>query len=51
MMTEMGATRRSPEESRKNALRAETIGILVLVLLGFLLILLRYGRFIDWHAR
>jgi hypothetical protein len=43
--------RRSPEEAKKSVLRAETIGILIFVLLGVALVLIRYGRYIDWHAR
>jgi len=43
--------RRSPEEAKKSVLRAETIGILIFVLAGVALVLIRFGRYIDWHAR
>ena len=45
------ASRRSPQQARRDVLRAETIGILIFVLVGFAIVLLRYGRFLDWHAR
>ena len=50
-MTSMVPPRRSPEEARRAVLRAETIGILVLAVLGFAIVILRYGRFIAWNAR
>jgi preprotein translocase subunit Sss1 len=50
-MAAMIAPRRKPEQARRAVLRAETIGILIVVLVGFVIVLLRYGRFIDWHAR
>jgi hypothetical protein len=37
--------------ARRRVLRAETIGILILVMLGFAVVLVRYGHFLDWHAR
>lgn len=43
--------RRTPEEAKRAVLRAETIGILIFLALGFIYALVRYGRFIDWHAR
>ena len=43
--------RRSPEDAKRAILRAETLGILIFVLIGVVLVLLRYGRYIDWHAR
>jgi hypothetical protein len=43
--------RRTPEEAKKQVLRAEAIGILIFLVLGFVLVLIRYGCFIDWHAR
>jgi hypothetical protein len=43
--------RRTPEEAKRAVLRAETIGVLIFLLLGFAFILVRYGRLIDWHAR
>ena len=43
--------RRTPEEAKKQVLRAEAIGILIFLVLGFIFILFRYGRFIDWHVR
>jgi preprotein translocase subunit Sss1 len=42
---------RTPQEAKRAVLRAEAIGILILLVVGFILILLRYGRFIDWHVR
>ena len=42
---------RTPEEAKRMVLRTEAIGILILLVLGFIFILVRYGRFIDWHAR
>jgi hypothetical protein len=43
--------RRSPKAARNAVLRAETIGILIFVAIGFAIVLLRYGRFLNWHAR
>lgn len=42
---------RTPEEAKRSVLRAEAIGILIFLVVGFVLILVRYGRYIDWHAR
>ncbi len=50
-MTDMIPPRRSPAEAKRAVLRAETVGIIILALLGFAITLLRYGRFIDWNAR
>ena len=41
----------TPEEAKRRVLRAEAIGILIFLVFGFAYVLLRYGRFIDWHAR
>jgi hypothetical protein len=41
----------SPKKARNRVLRTEAIGILILVVIGFAIVLLRYGRFLDWHAR
>ena len=41
----------APEEARRNVLRMETVGIVIFVLIAFGFILVRYGRYIDWHAR
>lgn len=38
-------------EARKRVLRAETIGILIFVIVGLAIVLLRYGSFLDWHIR
>ena len=43
--------RHSPEEAKRAVLRAEAIGILIFLVLGFIFVLVRYGRYIDWHAR
>lgn len=43
--------RRTPEEAKRAVLRAETVGILIFLALGFIFVLARYGRFIDWHVR
>ena len=43
--------RRAPAEAKRAVLRAETLGILIFLVLGFVFILVRYGRFIEWHAR
>jgi len=32
-------------------LRVEALGILIFLVLGFVFVLIRYGRFIAWHAR
>ncbi|HLH08916.1 MAG TPA: hypothetical protein VKW78_16875 [Terriglobales bacterium] len=37
--------------AQARVLRAEAIGLLVLAALILGIILLRWGRFIDWHAR
>jgi hypothetical protein len=50
-MCTMILPRRTPKEARNTVLRAETIGILIFVIIGFAIVLLRYGRFLDWHAR
>jgi hypothetical protein len=50
-MSTMILPSRTPKEARNAALRAETIGILIFVVIGFVIVLLRYGRFLDWHAR
>jgi preprotein translocase subunit Sss1 len=42
---------RSAREARNRVLRAETIGILIFAIIGFVIVLLRYGRHLDWHAR
>jgi preprotein translocase subunit Sss1 len=42
---------RSPREARHQVLRAETIGILIFVVVGFIIVLVRYGRYLNWHAR
>jgi hypothetical protein len=42
---------RSPQEAKRSVLRAEAVGILIFLLLGFVFILVRYGRYIDWHVR
>ena len=43
--------RKSAKEARNRVLRAETIGILIFAIVGFAIIFLRYGRYLDWHAR
>jgi len=42
---------RTPEEAKRAVLRAEALGILIFLVLGFVFVLVRYGRFIAWHAR
>jgi hypothetical protein len=42
---------RSPQEAKRAVLRAEAIGILIFLVVGFIFILVRYGRYIDWHVR
>ena len=42
---------RTPEEAKRQVLRAEAIGIVIFLVIGFIVILIRYGRFIDWHVR
>jgi preprotein translocase subunit Sss1 len=42
---------RSPREAHLQVLRAETIGILIFVVVGFIIVLARYGRYLNWHAR
>jgi hypothetical protein len=39
------------DAARKRALRAETIGLIVIAVLVFLLTVLRYGAHINWSAR
>jgi hypothetical protein len=39
------------DAARKRALRAETIGIIVIALVVFLFTILRYGAHINWSAR
>jgi hypothetical protein len=43
--------RRSPQDVKRSVLRAETIGVLIFLVLGFVFVLVRYGRYIDWHVR
>lgn len=43
--------RHTPEQAKRAVLRAEAIGILIFLVLGFVYVLARYGRFIDWHVR
>ncbi len=43
--------RQTPEEAKRSVLRAEAIGILIFLVLGFIFVLVRYGRYIDWHVR
>ncbi len=43
--------RQAPEQAKRAVLRAETVGILIFLVLGFVYVLVRYGRFIEWHAR
>ena len=50
-MTFMPPLTRSSKAARNRVLRAETIGILIFVIVGFVIVFLRYGRFLDWHAR
>jgi len=42
---------RTPEQAKRAVLRAEAIGILIVLVLGFIFVLVRYGRYIDWHVR
>jgi hypothetical protein len=37
--------------AQARVLRAETIGLLVVAMLILGLILMRWGRFLDWHVR
>jgi len=37
--------------AQARVLRAETIGLLVVAMLVLGLILMRWGRFLDWHVR
>jgi hypothetical protein len=39
------------EDGRRRVLRTETIGIIIFVLIGFVIVLLRYGRFLNWQLR
>ncbi len=50
-MTSMTQPIRSEKEARNRVLRAETIGILIIAIIGFVIVLLRYGRYLNWHAR
>jgi hypothetical protein len=50
-MTSMPPLARSSKAARNRVLRAETIGILIIAIIGFVIVLVRYGRFLDWHAR
>jgi hypothetical protein len=43
--------RRTPDEAKHAVLRAEALGILIFLVLGFVFVIARYGRFIAWHAR
>jgi hypothetical protein len=43
--------RRSRSSALQQTLRAETIGILIFVIVGFIIVLVRYGRYLNWHAR
>jgi hypothetical protein len=43
--------RQKPEAAKRAALRAEAVGILIFLVLGFVYVLVHYGRFIDWHVR
>ena len=49
--TSMVVPRISAREARNRVLRAETIGILIFAIVGFAIVLLRYGRYLNWHAR
>jgi len=44
-------TARGLDASRKRALRAETIGIIVIAVVIFLFTVLRYGAPINWSTR
>ena len=52
-----GYNSRLPESDAKakaagaRVMRAETVGLLVLALLILGMILVRWGRFLNWHAR
>ncbi len=50
-MCTMNLPSRTPKEARNAVLRSETIGILIFVIIGFAIVLFRYGRFLNWHAR
>jgi hypothetical protein len=50
-MTSMPLPDRSEKAARNRVLRAETIGILIVAIIGFVIVLIRYGRYLDWHAR
>jgi hypothetical protein len=39
------------DAARKRALRAETIGLIVIAVVIFLFTILRYGSHINWSAR
>ena len=40
-----------PDEPKTRALRAETIGLIVIALMLAIMILLRWGGIIPWSAR
>jgi len=42
---------RGLDAARKRALRAETIGIIVIAVVIFVFTVLRYGAHINWSAR
>jgi len=42
---------RMPDEPKTRALRAETIGLIVIALMLAIMILLRWGGIIPWSAR
>jgi hypothetical protein len=44
-------TARGLDAARKRALRAETIGIIVIAVVIFLFTVLRYGAHINWSTR
>jgi len=50
-MSAMIVPRKSAKDARNRVLRAETIGILILTMIGFAIVLLRYGRYLNWRAR
>lgn len=50
-MASMPSPDRSEKAARHRVLRAETIGILIIAVIGFVVVLLRYGRYLNWHAR
>jgi hypothetical protein len=50
-MSSMILPSRTPKEARNAVFCAEIMGILIFVIVGFAIVLLRYGRFLNWHAR